>query len=171
MAHSPTGSAIGRSSSRWRLSLLAQRPTLVANAHAADEPSNAVTREPKRCPGVGHREPFAVLLGGRRCWLILWFRGLKLQGHVRQKGTAQATETAGLAPLEAALQPTDCACEVTVDDEEMLAYNRLNDPWPFHIDKASAAQNPYGSVIARRGYTITLMDRLGHQIYNVPGRR
>lgn len=61
--------------------------------------------------------------------------------------------------------------EVTVDHEEMLAYNRRNDPWPFHVDEASAAQNPYGSLIASGGYTITLMYRLGHQIYNVPGRR
>jgi acyl dehydratase len=61
--------------------------------------------------------------------------------------------------------------EVIVDNEEMLAYNRRNDPWPFHIDEASAAQNPCGSLIASGGYTITLMYRLGHQIYNVPGRR
>jgi acyl dehydratase len=61
--------------------------------------------------------------------------------------------------------------EVTVDNEELLAYNRRNDPWPFHVDEASAAQNPYGSLIASGGYTITLMYRLGHQIYNVPGRR
>lgn len=61
--------------------------------------------------------------------------------------------------------------EVAVDHEEMLAYNRRNDPWPFHIDEASAASNPYGSLIASGGYTITLMYRLGHQIYNVPGRR
>ena len=61
--------------------------------------------------------------------------------------------------------------EVTVDNEEMLAYNRRNDPWPFHVDEASAAQNPYGSLIASGGYTITLMYQLGHQIYNVPGRR
>jgi acyl dehydratase len=61
--------------------------------------------------------------------------------------------------------------EVTVDDGEMLAYNRRNDPWPFHIDEASASRNPYGSLIASGGYTITLMYRLGHQIYNVPGRR
>lgn len=60
---------------------------------------------------------------------------------------------------------------LTVDHEEMLAYNRRNDPWPFHVDEASAAQNPYGSLIASGGYTITLMYRLGHQIYNVPGRR
>jgi acyl dehydratase len=61
--------------------------------------------------------------------------------------------------------------EVTVDSEEMLAYNRRNDPWPFHVEEASAAHNPYGSLIASGGYTITLMYRLGHQIYNVPGRR
>jgi len=60
---------------------------------------------------------------------------------------------------------------VVVDREEMLAYNRANDPWPFHVDEASAARNPYGSLIASGGYTITLMYRLGHQIYNVPGRR
>jgi acyl dehydratase len=61
--------------------------------------------------------------------------------------------------------------EVTVDHEEMLAYSRRNDPWPFHVDEASAARNPYGSLIASGGYTITLMYRLGHQIYNAPGRR
>ena len=61
--------------------------------------------------------------------------------------------------------------EVTVDDEEMLTYNRRNNPWPFHVDEVSAAQNPYGSLIASGGYTITLMYRLAHRIYNVPGRR
>ena len=61
--------------------------------------------------------------------------------------------------------------EVTIDHDEMLSYNRRNDPWPFHVDEESAAQNPYGSLIASGGYTITLMYRLGHQIYNVPERR
>jgi acyl dehydratase len=61
--------------------------------------------------------------------------------------------------------------EVSVDHQEMLAYNRCNDPWPFHVDEAAAAQNPYGGLIASGGYTITLMYRLGHQIYNVPGGR
>ncbi len=71
------------------------------------------------------------------------------------------------------LVPGECfvSGEVIIDNEEMLAYNRRNDPWPFHVDEASAAQNPYGSLIASGGYTITLMYRLGHQIYNVPGRR
>lgn len=59
---------------------------------------------------------------------------------------------------------------VTVDRAEMLAYNRANDPWPFHVDEASAASNPYGSLIASGGFTITLMYRLGHQVYTVPGR-
>ena len=61
--------------------------------------------------------------------------------------------------------------EVTVDREEMLAYNRRNDPWPFHVDEAEAARTPYGGLIASGGYTVTLMYRLGHQIYNVPSRR
>ena len=61
--------------------------------------------------------------------------------------------------------------EVTVDKDEMLAYSRRNDPWPFHVDEAAAARTPYGSLIASGGYTITLMYRLGHRIYNVPGRR
>ena len=61
--------------------------------------------------------------------------------------------------------------ESAVDHDEMLAYNRRNDPWPFHVDEASAASNPYGGLIASGGYTITLMYRLGHQIYNVPGQR
>ena len=60
---------------------------------------------------------------------------------------------------------------VTVDREEMLAYNRRNDPWPFHVDEAAAARTPYGGLIASGGYTVTLMYRLGHQIYDVPGRR
>lgn len=61
--------------------------------------------------------------------------------------------------------------EEAVNPEEMLAYNRLNDPWPFHVDEAAAAHNPYGGLIASGGYTITLMYRLGHRIYNVPGCR
>src|SRR5690349_25057619 len=61
--------------------------------------------------------------------------------------------------------------EVTIEHEEMLAYNRRNDPWPFHVDEAAAARTPYGSLIASGGYTISLMYRLGHRIYNVPGRR
>lgn len=61
--------------------------------------------------------------------------------------------------------------EVTADREEMLAYNRQNDPWPFHVDEDGAARSPYGGLIASGGYSITLMYRLGHNIYNLPERR
>lgn len=61
--------------------------------------------------------------------------------------------------------------EVTVDSAEMLAYSRQNDPWPFHVDESSAAHNPYGSLIASGGYTISLMYRLGHLVYNTPERQ
>jgi acyl dehydratase len=60
--------------------------------------------------------------------------------------------------------------EIAANREEMLAYNRRNDPWPFHVDEAAATKTPFGGIIASGGYTITLMYRLGHQIYNVPGR-
>ena len=60
--------------------------------------------------------------------------------------------------------------EHTVDHEEMLAYGRTNDPWPFHADPEAAAKSPFGGLIASGGYTITLMYRLGHEIYNQPDR-
>ncbi|MBX3501420.1 MAG: MaoC family dehydratase N-terminal domain-containing protein [Alphaproteobacteria bacterium] len=60
---------------------------------------------------------------------------------------------------------------VQVDRAEMLAYAARNDPWPFHVDEAAATSGAYGGLIASGGYTITLTYRLGHRIYNVPGRR
>jgi len=56
--------------------------------------------------------------------------------------------------------------EHVVDGPEMLAYSRRNDPWPMHVDPDAAAKLPYGGVIASGGYTISLMYRLGHEIYN-----
>jgi acyl dehydratase len=53
-----------------------------------------------------------------------------------------------------------------VDREEMLAYSRLNDPWPFHIDSEAARASHFGDVIASGGYIITLMYRSCHTIYN-----
>src|SRR4051794_1970555 len=37
---------------------------LSAQDACCDQPADAVARDPKRCSGFGHREPFAVLLGG-----------------------------------------------------------------------------------------------------------
>jgi len=42
----------------------------------------------------------------------------------------------------------DCftSAECTVDHEEMLAYNRANDPWPIHVDPEAAAKSPFGGL-------------------------
>ncbi|MDP6691351.1 MAG: MaoC/PaaZ C-terminal domain-containing protein [Alphaproteobacteria bacterium] len=60
---------------------------------------------------------------------------------------------------------------VVADRDEMLAYNRQNDPWPFHIDEAAAKQSPFGGIIASGGYTITLMYRSCVGVYNTPERQ
>jgi acyl dehydratase len=62
------------------------------------------------------------------------------------------------------------SAECTVDHEEMLAYNRTNDPWPIHVDPEAATRSPFGGLIASGGYTITLMYRLSHEIVNQPDR-
>ena len=46
--------------------------------------------------------------------------------------------------------------ECTCDRDEMLEYSRRNDPWPFHVDEAAAAQSPFGGLIASGGYIVTL---------------
>ena len=56
--------------------------------------------------------------------------------------------------------------ECIVDKDEMLEYNRKNDPWPFHVDEKVAAQSPFGGLIASSGYTITLMCRLGYHRFS-----
>ena len=58
--------------------------------------------------------------------------------------------------------------EVVVDLDEMLAYNRQNDPLPIHVDEEAAKSTPYGGVIASGGYTIALMFRSCIGIYNTP---
>jgi acyl dehydratase len=60
--------------------------------------------------------------------------------------------------------------EYSVDHEEMLAYGRTNDPWPFHADPEAATRSPFGGLIASGGYTITLMYRMSHEIVNHPDR-
>jgi len=44
--------------------------------------------------------------------------------------------------------------KVIVDPEEMLEYNKLNDPWPIHIDEELAKATTYSWVIDSGGYTI-----------------
>ena len=63
---------------------------------------------------------------------------------------------------------TEWSGEITVDGDEMLAYNRRNDPWPIHVDEQAASKTSFGSIIASGGFTITLLYRLCHQIYNRP---
>jgi len=61
--------------------------------------------------------------------------------------------------------------EVVAEPDEMMAYNRLNDPWPIHVDEAAAKASPFGGIIASGGYTITLMYRSLLGVYNNPERR
>ena len=61
--------------------------------------------------------------------------------------------------------------EVVAESDEMMAYNRLNDPWPIHVDEAAAKASPFGGIIASGGYTITLMYRSLLGVYNNPERR
>ena len=61
--------------------------------------------------------------------------------------------------------------EHLVDREEMLAYNRAYDPWPFHVDAEAASKSPFGGLIASGGYTISLMYRLFHEVANHPDRK
>ena len=58
--------------------------------------------------------------------------------------------------------------QVIADPEEMLAYNKRNDPWPIHIDETAAKASPFGGLIASGGYTITLMYRSSIGVYNTP---
>ena len=60
--------------------------------------------------------------------------------------------------------------EHQVNLEEMLAYNRANDPWPIHVDLEAASKSPFGGLIASGGYTISLMYRLSHEVVNQPDR-
>ena len=56
--------------------------------------------------------------------------------------------------------------EVIADPDEMMAYNKLNDPWPIHVDEEAATASPFGGIIASGGYTITLMYRSLLGVYN-----
>lgn len=56
--------------------------------------------------------------------------------------------------------------ETVVDRDEMLAYAREFDPWPFHVDEALAKESVFGDLVASGGYTIGLWFKLGHQLLN-----
>lgn len=57
-----------------------------------------------------------------------------------------------------------------VDRQEMLEYNRRNDPWPFHVDEQAGRGSPFGQLIASGGYVVTLMYRMAHTLYNTEER-
>jgi acyl dehydratase len=45
-------------------------------------------------------------------------------------------------------------------EENILAFARAYDPQPFHIDRAAAAQSPYGGLIASGWHTASVWMRL-----------
>ncbi|HEX2039231.1 MAG TPA: MaoC/PaaZ C-terminal domain-containing protein [Acidimicrobiales bacterium] len=58
--------------------------------------------------------------------------------------------------------------EVVADRDDLIAYGRRYDPWPFHWDEEAAAQTPFGGVIASGGYTISLWYLTGHLLEVAP---
>ena len=50
--------------------------------------------------------------------------------------------------------------EVTVDEQEMLAFARRFDPQPFHVDPVAAVDGPFGGLIASGWYTSCLWMRM-----------
>ena len=58
--------------------------------------------------------------------------------------------------------------EVAADADEMVAYARKYDPWPFHVDAEAAKQTPFGGVIASAGYTFSLWCQSLHSVFRTP---
>lgn len=54
--------------------------------------------------------------------------------------------------------------EVVADANEMVAYARKYDPWPFHVDADAAKQTPFGGLIASAGYTFSLWCQSFHSV-------
>ena len=50
--------------------------------------------------------------------------------------------------------------EKTIDRAEMIAFARLYDPQPFHIDEEAARQSMYGGLIASGWHTVALVMRM-----------
>ncbi len=66
------------------------------------------------------------------------------------------------------LQPGDefWSGEFPAYPDEMMDYARRFDPWPMHVDPAGAREGPFGGLIASGGYTLGLMYRSLHSVYN-----
>jgi acyl dehydratase len=53
---------------------------------------------------------------------------------------------------------------IEVRRDEMIAYARVNDPWPIHVDQEVARESIFGDVIASFGYTVSIFFRLAHMM-------
>jgi len=59
--------------------------------------------------------------------------------------------------------------EYTVDEAEMVAFARKWDPFPFHIDRASAEKSIHGGLIASGEYSMAIKQLLIHMKGVPPG--
>ncbi len=50
--------------------------------------------------------------------------------------------------------------QVTVSEDDIIAFARQYDPQPFHIDAERAKASPFGGIIASGWHTVALMMRL-----------
>lgn len=48
----------------------------------------------------------------------------------------------------------------TVTDDEIVAFARRFDPQPFHVDRAAAADSPFGGLVAGSWHTCSMMMRM-----------
>jgi acyl dehydratase len=55
--------------------------------------------------------------------------------------------------------------EVVADADEMVAYAKKYDPWPFHLDAEAAKQSPFGGLVASAGYTFSLSCQSVHTVF------
>ena len=60
----------------------------------------------------------------------------------------------------------------TVDQERIDAFADVTEDWQWiHVDPARAAEGPYGATIAHGYLTLSLIPRLGGEIFRVEGPR
>lgn len=57
---------------------------------------------------------------------------------------------------------------VVVDEAEVVDFGRRYDPQPFHVDRAAAADGPFGGLVASGWHTCALMMRLLAEEYLSP---